>query len=114
MYIHLRQKMCKELESLEEKYRNGAEMSEGDLRRIEMLTHAMKSLATYVAMKEAEDYRTEQNYNEQRSYNSYNNGYGNSYESNARMNNSYMNSYGPREEINRNMNMPYRPEERRW
>ncbi len=56
----LEAKMCKELDLLEEKYRTGAEMSEGDLRRIDLLTHAIKSLATYSAMKEAEDYRSEQ------------------------------------------------------
>lgn len=60
MYIYLQSKMCRELEALEEKYRTGAEMSEGDLRRIDLLTHSMKSLATYIAMKEAEDYRTGQ------------------------------------------------------
>lgn len=60
MYIYLRSKMCKELEALEEKYRTGAEMSEGDLRRIDLLTHSMKSLETYIAMKEAEEYRNNQ------------------------------------------------------
>lgn len=60
----LENKLCRELDSLEEKYRSGADMSEGDLRRAEMLTHTLKSLATYDAMKEAKE------------MNSYNNSYG--------------------------------------
>lgn len=52
----LEQKMCKELESLEEKYRGGGEMSMQDLDKIDKLYHALKSMATYNAMKEAEDY----------------------------------------------------------
>lgn len=51
----LEKAMCSELESIEKKL-NGGEMSETDLKRIDMLAHAMKSIATYKAMKEAEDY----------------------------------------------------------
>ena len=51
----LENKLCRELDSLEEKYRSGADMSEGDLRRAEMVTHTLKSLATYDAMKEAKE-----------------------------------------------------------
>ena len=115
MYIHLQNKLCKELEAIEEKYRNGAEMSEGDLRKIDLLTHAMKSLKTYVAMKEAEDYNYEQN---QRSYaqgpsrmsTMYNHNYNmpNSYSRDNMSRDSYYN--GPRETLD-----PYRyQEERRW
>lgn len=52
----LEEKMCKELEMLEDKYKSGVEMSESDLKKIDMLAHALKSLATYEAMKEAEEY----------------------------------------------------------
>jgi len=52
----LEQKMCKELDTIEEKYRGGADMSAQDLDRIDKLVHALKSLATYRAMKEAEEY----------------------------------------------------------
>lgn len=52
----LEKSMCKELEILEQKMRQGAEMSVQDLEKVDKLTHAMKSLATYKAMKEAEEY----------------------------------------------------------
>lgn len=48
--------MCKELENIERKLESGQEMSSQDLDRIDKLAHAMKSLATYMAMKEAEEY----------------------------------------------------------
>ena len=41
---------------LEEKVKGSAEMSVQDLDKIDKLVHAMKSLATYKAMKEAEGY----------------------------------------------------------
>lgn len=54
----LEKKMCMELEAIEQKLQAGAEMTETDLKRADMLAHAMKSLATYTAMKEydEEDY----------------------------------------------------------
>ena len=54
-YINLESALCRELDKLEEKYRSGAEMSEGDLRRVDLLTHSLKSLGVYVAKKEAEE-----------------------------------------------------------
>lgn len=113
-YIILENKLCKELELLEEKYRTGAEMSEGDLRKIDLLVHSMKSLATYTAMKQSE-------------MNQYNNSsYGmnnGSYSNNSYGNNSYMdNSHMMRQNRDVNsemsghypMNYPMYPEERRW
>lgn len=55
-YEILEQKMCKELENLEEKFRGGGDMSMQDLEKIDKLYHALKSMTTYNAMKEAEDY----------------------------------------------------------
>ena len=52
--------MCKELEAIEQKLKGGTEMSETDLKRVDMLTHAMKSLATFKAMKEAEEYEQDE------------------------------------------------------
>lgn len=52
----LEQKMCKELDGLEEKYQGGQELSESDLKRMDILWHALKSKATYDAMKEAKEY----------------------------------------------------------
>lgn len=114
MYNHLENKMSKELSALEEKYRTGAEMSEGDLRRIDLLAHSLKSLATYCAMKEAEEYNN--------SYNGNMNG-GNSYMNNSYMNNSYARGRdGMGRFTSRDMgpdmsgHYPYQmyPEERRW
>ena len=112
-YMMLENKLCKELEMLEEKYRTGAEMSEGDLRRIDLLVHSMKSLATYTAMKQSE-------------MGQYNNSYGmnnGSYTNNPYGNNSYMdNSYamrrsrdnGPDMSGHYPMGYPMYPEDRRW
>ena len=52
----LEQKLCKELDTLEDKYRSGAELSENDLKRIDMLYHALKNKAKYEGEKEAEEY----------------------------------------------------------
>ena len=51
----LEKAMCKELEAIEQKLKAGTEMSVDDLKKADMLSHAMKSLATYTAMKEAEE-----------------------------------------------------------
>ena len=54
----LEQKMCKELEMIQAKYaQNPAiEMSVQDLEKVDKLYHALKSMATYTAMNEAEEY----------------------------------------------------------
>ena len=53
---HLEQKMLKELKMLDDKYSsNAGEMAVQDLDKIDKLVHALKSLATYNAMKEAEE-----------------------------------------------------------
>jgi len=108
-FMILENKLCKELEILEEKYRSGNEMNESDLRRIDLLTHAMKSLAAYTAMQT----ESPQMYN-------------NSYMNNSYMNGSYMNgSYMNNPNYGNNMrngdmsghyppNYPMYPEERRW
>lgn len=98
----LENKLCKELDLLEEKYRTGAEMSEGDLRRIDLLTHAIKSLATYSAMKEAE---------EARSYMSHDRGY----ETDMSYGNRNMDRFVSRDNYHPLGNMqPYYPQDRRW
>ena len=55
----LEKEMCKELEAIEQKMKSGVEMSTADLEKVDKLTHAMKSLATYTAMKEAEEESSE-------------------------------------------------------
>lgn len=54
----LEQKMCKELEQLQAKYaaNPAQQMTPQDLEMIDKLYHALKSMATYTAMKEAEEY----------------------------------------------------------
>lgn len=54
----LEQKMCKEIELIESKYQANPqmEMSIQDLDKLDKLYHALKSKATYEAMKDAEDY----------------------------------------------------------
>lgn len=57
----IEQRMCKELEMLEAKYAQNPsqEMTIQDLDRIDKLYHALKCMATYDAMKEAEEYEEE-------------------------------------------------------
>lgn len=52
----LEKAMCRELEAIEQKLQGGTEMSIQDLDKADKLAHAMKSLATYKAMKEAQEY----------------------------------------------------------
>ena len=55
MYLGLESALRRELDKLEEKYRNGAEMSEGDLRRIDLLAHSLDSLGCYAEKKNSEE-----------------------------------------------------------
>lgn len=59
-FENLEKSMCRELEIIENKLQNGTEMSETELKRADILLHAMKSLATYNAMKESEEYEYEE------------------------------------------------------
>lgn len=43
----LEQKMCKELDELEEKYMGGGELTETDLKRMDILYHTLKNKAKY-------------------------------------------------------------------
>lgn len=57
-YENLEQTMCKELDKLNKKYGEGniPEMSIQDAEKIDLLYHALKSAATYYAMKDAEEW----------------------------------------------------------
>ena len=113
-YVILENKLCKELGLLEEKYRTGAEMSEGDLRKIDLLTHAMKSLYAYTSMKAAEDMQGfDQSYN---SYGNMSNGMnGASYQNSYTRGRDAMGRYTSRD-MGPDMSghYPFYPEERRW
>ena len=54
-YENLEEAMCRELEMLDKKYSNDqGEMSAQDVEKADILYHALKSAATYHAMKYAE------------------------------------------------------------
>ena len=51
MYEAICEAIHKELDVLDEKYAKGTQLSMQDLEHIDMMSHALKSLATYDAMK---------------------------------------------------------------
>ena len=63
-YEHLEKAMCKELEKLDKKYTADTEMTDVDAERADKLYHALKSAATYHAMKDAEEEDGEEGYSE--------------------------------------------------
>ena len=46
----------KEMDDLDEKYSEGGQLSSADLEHIDKMAHALKSLATYEAMKGSSEY----------------------------------------------------------
>ena len=80
-FEHLEAKLEKELANMDEKFRLGAEMSEGDLKRIDMLAHSSKCLMAFEKMLAEKNGQLDFNYQ-----NSYANG------SSYMGNNSYMNN----------------------
>ena len=54
-YEHLEKALCKELDKLDKKYMSSADMTDQDAERADTLYHALKSAATYHAMKDAEE-----------------------------------------------------------
>jgi len=59
-YENLEKAMCKELEKLDKKYTADTEMTDVDAERADKLYHALKSAATYHAMKDAEEWDDEE------------------------------------------------------
>lgn len=56
-YEHLEEALCKELEKLDKKYASeSGEMSVQDAEKVDLLYHALKSAATYHAMKDADEW----------------------------------------------------------
>ena len=51
MYENIRKALCKELEQMDKDMENNSKMSDGDLRRYDMIMHALKSQATWEAME---------------------------------------------------------------
>ncbi len=72
----LEQRMCKELDILEDKYRNSStEMSMQDLDKLDKLYHTLKSKAAYEAMIEAKEYPSMDGYSGRRGRNPVNGQY---------------------------------------
>lgn len=58
-YEHLEETMCRELDKLDKKYAGETgELSVQDAEKIDLLYHALKSAATYHAMKDAEEWES--------------------------------------------------------
>ena len=62
MFEHLENAMCEELDRLNEDYKSGKEITAGDLAKADLIGHALKSLATYEAMKGEYDGQSERSY----------------------------------------------------
>ena len=59
-YEHLEKAMCKELDKLDKKYAGDLpEMTVQDVEKADVLYHALKSAATYHAMKDADEWSDE-------------------------------------------------------
>lgn len=71
----IEQKLCEEIKLIEKKYENKAgELDEADVKKLDLLYHALKSKATYDAMKDAEEYGYDPNQmSGRRGYSGYNN-----------------------------------------
>ena len=52
MFDNICEAIHREIDKLDEKYSSGAPISDTDLRNVDTMAHALKNLATYVAMKE--------------------------------------------------------------
>ena len=67
MYPNICDAIHREMNTLEEKYANGTQLSMKDMEDIDIMTHALKSIATYSAMVESEeDYRNRPRYSGRR------------------------------------------------
>lgn len=63
MFEHIENAMCDELDRLNEEYKGGKEITSGDLAKADLIGHALKSLATYEAMKGGyDDGKSERSY----------------------------------------------------
>lgn len=52
----IEEKLCKEIEEIKEKLRNGGKISESDAQRLDLLYHTLKSKAGYESMKGKDQY----------------------------------------------------------
>ena len=61
MYENIKKALCKELEQMDKDMENNSKMSDNDLRRYDMIMHALKSGSTWEAM-EGQSYAYETSY----------------------------------------------------
>ena len=67
MYDNIKYKLHREMDRMDERYQpENKELSDGDLEVIDKAAHALKCLATYEAMEEAERGKSETGYSERR------------------------------------------------
>ena len=60
-YENLEEAMCRELEMLDKKYSSDqGEMTTADVEKADILYHALKSAATYHAMKDADEWEEDE------------------------------------------------------
>lgn len=52
MFDSICEAIRREIDKLDEKYESGVPINDTDLRNVDTMAHALKNLATYVAMKE--------------------------------------------------------------
>ena len=62
MFENIENVLCDELDKLDEKYKDGHEISSGDLAKADQVFHTLKCIATYRAMKESEEGTSERSY----------------------------------------------------
>lgn len=56
MFENICEAIHRELHKMDEKYANGAQLSDADLKDFDTMVHALKSYSTYEAMKGSSEY----------------------------------------------------------
>ncbi|MBP5727573.1 MAG: hypothetical protein J6Y48_10920 [Clostridia bacterium] len=62
MFESICEAIHREMRGMEDKYANGVQLSDADLKVIDTMAHALKNLATYKAMAEGEGYKVRPRY----------------------------------------------------
>lgn len=62
MFENLENVLCDELEMVNEQYKDGHEINSGDLAKVDLIAHALKSLAGYKELSGMDDGTSERSY----------------------------------------------------
>ena len=62
MFESICEAIHREMRGMEDKYANGVQLSDADLKVIDTMAHALKNLSTYKAMAEGEGYKARPRY----------------------------------------------------